>query len=128
MLLSVMPNLYTDDIEKSVAFYRDLLGGTQTFRFPADGSATHVGLRLGDATIALSSRDVVEGVGLPAPTDGHPLELVIWCEFTDDMVALRSAGTPILVEPRGGHVSGHRRAYVADPDGNWIALVSKDNT
>jgi lactoylglutathione lyase len=82
-----MPNLYTDDIEKSVAFYRDLLGGTQTFRFPADGSATHVGLRLGDATIALSSRDVVEGVGLPAPTDGHPLELVIWCESTDDMVA-----------------------------------------
>jgi hypothetical protein len=70
-----------------------------------EGPATHLELRLGDVTIALSSRDVVESNGLPAPTDGHP----------------------ILVEPQSGHVSGHRRAYVADPDGNWIALVSRHN-
>jgi hypothetical protein len=30
MVLSVMPNLYTADVERSVAFYRDLLGGTET--------------------------------------------------------------------------------------------------
>jgi catechol 2,3-dioxygenase-like lactoylglutathione lyase family enzyme len=29
-----MPNLYTADAERAVAFYRDLLGGTQTFRYP----------------------------------------------------------------------------------------------
>ncbi len=98
--MSVMPNLYTADVERAVAFYRDLLGCTQTFRTPAVGPAEHVELRLGDITIALSSRDAVQEEGLPAPTAGHPMELVVWCH-------------------------GHRRAYVADPDGNWIVLVSK---
>jgi len=127
MFTSVMTNLYSTDVERAVAFYRDLLGCTQTFRSPAEGPAEHVELRLGDVIIALSSRDAVQGEGLPAPTSGHPMELVVWCDSTDDAVAaLRAAGTPTLVEPYSGHVSGHRRAYVTDPDGNWIALVSKD--
>jgi lactoylglutathione lyase len=67
---------------------------------------------------------VVAGEGLPAPTTGHPMELVVWCDSADDAVAvLRAAGTPVLVEPYTGH--GNRRAYVTDPDGNWLALVSK---
>jgi lactoylglutathione lyase len=128
MVMSVMPNLYTADMERAVAFYRDLLGGTQTFSLPVDGPSEHVELRLGDVTIALSSRDAVQREGLAAPTAGHPMELVVWCESTDYTVAaLHTAGVPVLVEPHSGHVSGRRRAYVADPDGNWIALVSKDN-
>ena len=123
--LSVMPNLYVSDVERAVAFYRDLLGGVETFRLPAEGPAEHVELRLGDVVIALSAAAVVPDQGLPTPTPGHPLELVIWCDSTDDAVAaLRSAGAQVLVEPRG-HVSGHRRAYVTDPDGNWLALVGK---
>jgi catechol 2,3-dioxygenase-like lactoylglutathione lyase family enzyme len=51
---------------------------------------------------------------------------VVWCDSADEAVAaLRAAGVPVLAEPQGGHVSGHRRGYVADPDGNWIALVSQ---
>jgi lactoylglutathione lyase len=122
---SIMPNLYAADIERTVAFYRDLLGSTQTFRYPAQGPAEHVELRLGDVTLALSSRDAVHGQGLPAPAPGNPLELVVWCDSADAAVAaLRDAGTPVLVEPYD-HVAGHRRAYVADPDGTWVVLVSK---
>jgi len=124
--LSVMPNLYVADVERAVGFYRDLLGGTETFRLPASGPATHVEIRVGDVVLAVSSRDVVAAEGLPAPSAGHPLELVVWCESADEAVAgLRAAGVPVVVEPCGGHVSGHRRGYVADPDGNWIALVSE---
>src|ERR1700678_1416903 len=113
---SVMPNLYSADVDRATVFYRDVLGGTQTFRYPAEGPAEHVELRVGDVIIALSSRDAVEGDGLPEPSDGHPLELVVWCDSTDDAVAaLRAAGASILVEPYSGHVSGHRRAYAADP-------------
>lgn len=122
--LSVMPNLYAADVEASVAFYRDLLGGTETFRTPAAGPATHVELRIGDVTIAVSNRDEVEPQGLPEPSGGHPLELVVWCDSADEAVAaLRAAGVTVMVEP-SEHVSGHRRGYVADPDGNWIAVVS----
>jgi len=53
------------------------------------------------------------------------MELVLGCDSTVGTVAaLRAAGTPVLVEPRN-HTSRNRRAYVADPDGNWIALASR---
>ncbi len=124
---SVMPHLYAADVDRAVAFYRDQLGGSQTFRVPATGPAEHVELRLGDVTIALSRRDVVARHGLPAPTPGHPMELTIECDSADDMIAaLRAAGAPVLIEPYNGY--GHRRAYVTDPDGNWIALISKQDT
>jgi catechol 2,3-dioxygenase-like lactoylglutathione lyase family enzyme len=125
--LSVMPNLYAADVEASAAFYRDLLGGTETFRTPAAGPATHVELRIGDVIVAVSSRDEVAPQGLPEPSGGHPCELVVWCDCADEAVAaLRAAGVPVVLEP-SAHVSGHRRGYVADPDGNWIALVSEES-
>jgi catechol 2,3-dioxygenase-like lactoylglutathione lyase family enzyme len=124
--LSVMTNLYAADMERSVAFYRDRLGGTQTFRTPAEGVPVHAEFRIGDVILAISSRDAVPRQGLPEPTAGHPMELVVGCDSADDAVAaLRAAGTPVLVEPYS-HPSGHRRAYVADPDGNWIAIASKE--
>jgi len=123
--LSVMPNLYVADVERSAAFYRDQLGAVETFRLPATGAADHVELRIGDVIIALSHRGRVAEQGLPAPTPGHPFELVLWCDSADDAVAgLRAAGAPVLVEP-DTHAAGNRRAYVSDPDGNWIAVVSK---
>jgi lactoylglutathione lyase len=122
---SLMPHLYSADVERAAAFYRDVLGGTQTFRTPAEGPAEHVEVRLGDVTVAMSSLEAVPRQGLPAPTAGHPMELDVWCESADDAIAaLRAAGTPVLVEPYT-HPGGHRRAYVTDPDGNWIGLVSK---
>ena len=122
--MSVMPNLYTTDVERAAAFYGGQLGGTPMFRYPAEGPAQHVEMRLGEVTIALSRHDTAGGDGLPAPTAGHPMELVVWCESADQAVAaLRAAGTTVLVEPYD-HVAGHRRAYVTEPDGNWIALVS----
>jgi len=63
---SVMPNLYSADVDRAAGFYRDLLGAAQTFRTPAEGPAGHVELRLGGVTIALSSREAVRRQGLPA--------------------------------------------------------------
>jgi lactoylglutathione lyase len=126
--LSVLPNLYTADVDQATAFYRDLLGGVQTFQYPASGPAEHVELRVGETIIALTHHDAVREAGLPEPTTGHPLELVVSCDSADDTVAaLRAAGTQILIEPHD-HVAGHRRAYVTDPDGNWITLVSRSRT
>ena len=122
---SVMPNLYVAEVERSAAFYRDLLGAAETFRVPADGPAKHVELRLGAVVIALSAATEVPAQGLPRPTPGHPFELVVWCDSAEGAVAeLRAAGVPVLVEPYR-HVSGTCRGYVTDPDGNWIAVVSK---
>jgi lactoylglutathione lyase len=123
--LSVMPNLYVSDVERAAGFYRELLGGTEIFRLPAEGPAKHVELRVGAVMIALSAATEVAEQGLPTPTPGHPLELVVWCDSAQEAIeGLRAAGVPILVEPYS-HVSGASRGYVTDPDGNWIAVVSK---
>jgi lactoylglutathione lyase len=124
---SLMTNLYTADMERAIAFYRDRLGGTQTFRTPAEGVPDHAEFRIGDVIIAISRREAVPRQGLPAPTAGNPMELVVGCESADDAIAvLRGAGTPVLVEPYS-HSSRHRRAYVADPDGNWVCVASKES-
>lgn len=125
MLTSLMPNLYSTDVQRAVVFYRDVLQGTETFRYPAEGPPEHVEIRVGDVVLALTSSNSLQEAGLPAATKGHPMELVMWCDSTDETVAaLLNADVPILIEPFD-HVSGHRRAYVTDPDGNRIALVSQ---
>jgi lactoylglutathione lyase len=124
MFSDTMLNLYSPDVARATAFYRDLLGFAQTFQYPASGPAQHVELRIGSSTIAISGYDAVAETGLPAPSRGNGHELVVECDDVDAAVDdLRAAGTPVLLEPHD-HVAGHRRAYVSDPDGNWIALVA----
>ena len=123
MFTSSMLNLYSADVAAAARFYGDLLGFSQTFQYPPSGAPRHVELRLGDSMLAISSHAAVQEIGLPAPAPGHMHELVVWCDNVDTAVdRLRSAGAPVLIEPHD-HVAGHRRAYVADPDGNWLALV-----
>ena len=123
MFTSSMPNLYSADVAAAADFYRDVLGFDQTYQFPAAGPPEHVELRLGDSMLALSSNAAVRQTGLPAPSAGHTQELVVWCDDIDAAIGrVRAACAPVLVEPYH-HVAGHRRAYVADRDGNWLALV-----
>lgn len=117
-----MPNIFSRDIEAGVAFYRDALGFSEDFRFPPEGRPEHVVLRLGDSQLALSTDRAVAMVGLE-PTAGNSFELIVWCDDVDDHTArLRAAGATVVVEPYD-HIGGHRRSYLADPDGNWVALV-----
>lgn len=124
MFTETMPNIYIANIDNAVAFYRDLLGFEQTYRFPVDGPARHVEMRLGESRLALTTNTAIDSEGLRAHAPGNPLELVIWCHDVDGAVEqLRRANTTVLHEPYD-HAAGHRRAYVTDPDGTWIALVS----
>ena len=125
MFTDAMTNLFTPDINRATAFYRDLVGFTQTFQYPATGQPEHAEFRLGTFTLALSSVEAARTVSLPEPRPGNPVELVIWCDDVDaELAKLTAAGTPVLVEPFE-HVAGHRRASVADPDGNWVTLVGE---
>ncbi len=125
MFTSAMPNFYSSDLAASMRFYLDLLGGAQTFRFPAEGKPRHVEFRFGDVVVAVTHRDEVSRQGLPAPQVGNPMELVVWCDSVDEAATkLGAAGAAVIVEPYD-HPAGMRRAYIEDPDGNWVALVSE---
>lgn len=128
MFSQTLPLFYTADMGAALAFYLGILGGTQSFQFPAEGEPEHVEFRLGDITVAVTKREAVTEMGMLAPSAGHPLELVLVCASVDRTVEhLRSAGVPIVMEPID-HVAGHRRAYVSDPDGNWIAITDSGET
>ncbi len=121
-MTACMPNLFTGDVEAGVRFYTGQLGFTVAFRAPTEGRVVHAVLRLGDSLLALSTPETVGAAGL-RPGPGNPAELVVWCSDVDHETArLRAAGVPVLVDPYR-HPSGHRRSYVADPAGNWVALV-----
>lgn len=116
------PNLFTGELELSLAFYRDHLGFSEVLRVPSDGSPEHAVLELGESRVALSTDRGVQEAGLRSQGT-NAFELLIWCHDVDAEVAkLREAGARVLVDPYQ-HRGGHRRAYVADPAGNWVALV-----
>jgi catechol 2,3-dioxygenase-like lactoylglutathione lyase family enzyme len=121
-----MVNIYTDDIEAALRFYDELLGLTETFRTPLEGTPDHVELQMDGATIAVSSVEAALRVHGIAATPGSPsFQLVFWTDDVDASYdALVAAGAPSVSEP---HDSGNnnRNAVVRDPDGNLVELVMK---
>ena len=56
--------------------------------------------------------------------DGPRFELWVYVDDVDETVQrLRGAGVPVLADPED-MPWGERMAYVADPDGNPVALAS----
>lgn len=122
------PILTVLDVERSLAFYRGLLGFELAYSWPVQGTPVFATVKLGGAVLGLGvARD---GSGLPwtprLEPDGpsRPVEL---CLTTDDVdaavAALAVAGMPVLYPPTD-QPWGERMAYVADPDGYRVMLTS----
>lgn len=121
-ILKALVNVYCRDMARAEAFYGGTLGLSETYRFPREGVPEHVEYAVGAATVAISSPNGLASHGMPAPSPGHPFELVFKVEDVDAMVEqLRVAGVTVLRAPFDT-AAGNRSAYVADPEGNWIAL------
>jgi lactoylglutathione lyase len=126
MFASALVNLYTNDIEAGIRFYRDLLGFAETFRTPREGVPEHVELRLDGFTVGLGTVEAAKRVHGVDATPGSPaMVLVVWADDVDvayrDLVA---AGVPAIQPP---HDTGNnnRNALLRDPDGNLVEIVAK---
>lgn len=119
-------NLYTNDIEAGIRFYRDLLGFTETFRTPKEGIPEHVEFELNGFGIGLGTVEAARRVHGVEPSPGTPaMALVIWCDNVDRAVEhLTRAGVPV-VQPPHDTGNNNRNALMRDPDGNLVELVSK---
>lgn len=126
MFIDALVNLYTNDIEAGVSFYRDLLGFEETFRTPKEGVPAHVELRLDGFTLGLGTAEAAARVhGVRAEPGSPAMALVIWTDDVDQSFAdLVAAGVPVVREP---HDTGNnnRSALVRDPDGNLVELVAR---
>ncbi|MGN6302971.1 MAG: VOC family protein [Angustibacter sp.] len=127
MFTSALVNLYTSDIEAAVAFYRDVIGFTETFRTPREGTPAHVELTLGGFTLGLGSVPAAKAVHGVDATPGAPtMALVVWTDDVDAAFAqVTAAGAPVVQEPHDSG-NGNRNALVRDRDGTLVELVGKD--
>jgi lactoylglutathione lyase len=126
MFVDALVNLYTNDIEAGIRFYRDLLGFEETFRTPREGVPEHVEFRLGGFTIALGTAAAAKRVhGVDASPGAPAMVVVIWTDDVDQAFeGLVAAGVPALKPP---HDTGNnnRNALLKDPDGNLVEIVAK---
>lgn len=126
MFATALVNLYTNDIEAGLHFYRDLLGFTETFRTPRDGVPEHVELRLDGFTVGLGTVEAARRVHGVEATPGTPaMVLVVWTDNVDDAFRdLLAAGVP-AVQPPHDTGNNNRNAMLRDPDGNLVEIVAK---
>ncbi len=121
MITELFPILTTADLERSLGFYRDLLGGVVTYEFPGpDGAPAYVGLNLGSSHLGIGREPSFEpGAGRRA------VSLWVYADDCDAVVErLRVAGVRIVEEP-ADQPWGERVARVLDPDGNEVIVGSR---
>jgi lactoylglutathione lyase len=122
-LRSAGPGLTVNDIERSLAWYRDVLGFTVGERWEHEGRLAGVELVAGRVSFWLSQddwkkgRDRVKGEGFR-----------LYCETAQDVDRLaeriRARGGRLLEEPRD-RPWGARDFGVADPDGFKITIATE---
>jgi len=113
--------LYVSDIERAVAFYRDVVGLPFKFsdRGYAEFATTNLKFALFDGSRA---RDLIRR----DPSFGaFGSEVLIVVENVDaEAERLRAAGAEILSGPED-RPWGHRTLHVADPDGHVVELAQE---
>ncbi len=126
MFASAFVNLYTNDIESGLRFYRDLLGFEETFRTPRQGTPEHVELKLNGFGLGLGTAQAARRVhGVDASPGSPAMVLVVWTDNVDTAFEqLRSAGVPV-VQPPHDTGNSNRNALLRDPDGNLVEIVAK---
>ncbi len=120
-------NYYVEDVEVAVRFYVGHFGFVETFRTPKQGKPDHVEVKSGTLTLGLASKEAGKTVhGLPLGSGGYPrVELVVWTEDVDAAYAdLTGKGVP-AVSPPHNFLGSLRSAWVMDPDGNPVEIVSR---
>lgn len=119
-------NLYVTDIEASARFYRDLLGFTETFRTPHEGTPVHVELRLDGLILGLATIESLRDThGVTAGTGPPRAEVVLWTDDVDAAFASLSAKGVRVLSPPHDFLASLRATWIADPAGNPVQIVMR---
>jgi lactoylglutathione lyase len=111
------PIISTPDIQRALAFYRDLLGGEVEYRFPPEGEPGYVALNVGSGHL---------GIGLVPDAATGPgdqrFSLWVYADDCDEAVERLRAGGATVTEEPADRPWGERVARVLDPDGNELIV------
>jgi lactoylglutathione lyase len=119
-LTAASPSFTVADVEKSLAWYRDILGFTVGDRWENDGKLMGVELSAGDVLFMIAQddwkkgRDRVKGEGMR-----------LYCDTTQDIdgiaARIKAAGGTLAQEPKD-QPWGTRDLSIDDPDGFKITI------
>ena len=120
------PIIYVADVERSMTFYRGAFGFEPGFRWPTDGRAEFVYLKLPPSGIGLASYAAGRrGHGLPAEPGAAQFELCLYVDDMDEVCPrLEGLGSRQL-RPPVDESWGERRAYYEDPDGRPLHIAMR---
>lgn len=122
--LAVTPNLVVRDLERSSAFYRDVLGFSVVATVPEQAPFAFVWLKRGEVNIFLNSQEAVREHD-PALAD-RPLAgaftIYIVVKGVDDLHA-QIGSRATIVAPLETKFYGMRELLIADPDGYLITFA-----
>lgn len=115
--------LYVNDFEKTLHFYKDILGLTVKMQ-----QGTYVEFDTGSTTLSINTRQSVkEEIGLDVPDSSSSTQTFEVGFVVEDVPAaidkLRSQEISIIKEPVT-KPWGQTVAYIADPDGHYIEICT----
>ena len=121
-LRSAGPSFTVDNIDKSIAFYRDVLGFTQRDKWEEDGALKGVEVVAGSVAFWLGQDDWKKGRGR-VKGEGFRISCVTAQDIDLLAARVRSTGTALAEEPKDQPWGG-RYFAVRDPDGFLITISS----
>ena len=117
--------IVVSDVERSLAFYRDVLGFEFIAETPMGGGSTMQRLMCGDSMIKLVKHATNPQAGIAGGIGGATgiRYFTINCSNVADMVATCEAAGAAVPVPPSEIRPGVTMAIVEDPDGNWVEFV-----
>lgn len=114
--MAIQPIIVTPNLKPVQAFYEQVLGATEVFRYPEVGDVFYKTLKIGDAELGL----VAEEADVSAPPR---ITLSIDVADVDALLPLVEAAGGRVLGPSNDMPWGQRVAHVFDPDGNPVNLT-----
>jgi uncharacterized glyoxalase superfamily protein PhnB len=121
-LKAASPGFTVDDIDRSLPWYRDVLGFTVKERFEKDGKLMGVELVAGSTTFYISQDDWKKGRDRKKG-QGFSIYCTTGQNVDDLAAAIKARGGTLAQEPRD-QPWGTRDFAVTDPDGFRITISS----
>jgi lactoylglutathione lyase len=125
MASKLFPMLSCADLQQSLSFYGELLGGVESYRFPEQGQPAFVALTIGESSeIGLGgiASEPLHGHA-QRPAQGHRIELCVYVADVEEvLIQARTRGVEVVADA-SDMPWGERVAWVADPDGNLVMLT-----
>jgi len=124
--IALTPNIYIDDMERSLRFYRDVLGLQLSQTVPPDkGPFIFAWMKAGESGLFLNTRASSEDPAIRQAKPNGSASLYLIVDGIEELLKKVQASGAKLVQPIKEQFYGMREFICLDPDG-WMVIVAEE--